>query len=73
MPLVEPLSEDHNRVNKAAMENLGRVAAEQKRLIGFVASHAVGCRCMDPLRACAAPHRGLVCGGYRLRVKGAQP
>ncbi|MEX2128451.1 MAG: carboxymuconolactone decarboxylase family protein [Xanthobacteraceae bacterium] len=79
MPLVEPLSEDHNpdlvdliqffrgplgvvpnsvltmqrrpkiaraftELNKAVMENLGRVTAEQKRLIGFVASHAAGCR-----------------------------
>jgi uncharacterized peroxidase-related enzyme len=31
-------------LNKAVMENLGRVTAEQKRLIGFVASHAAGCR-----------------------------
>ena len=27
-------------LNKAVMENLGRVTAEQKRLIGFVASQA---------------------------------
>lgn len=31
-------------LNKAVMENLGRVTAEQKRLIGFIASHAAGCR-----------------------------
>jgi uncharacterized peroxidase-related enzyme len=31
-------------LNKAVMENLGRVTAEQKRLIGFVASSAAGCR-----------------------------
>lgn len=31
-------------LNKAVMENLGRVTAEQKRLIGFVASQAAGCR-----------------------------
>ena len=31
-------------LNKAVMENHGRVTAEQKRLIGFVASQAAGCR-----------------------------
>ncbi len=31
-------------LNKALMENHGRVTAEQKRLIGFVASQAAGCR-----------------------------
>ena len=31
-------------LNKAVMENKGRVTAEQKRLIGFIASHAAGCR-----------------------------
>lgn len=31
-------------LNKAVMENLGRVTGEQKRLIGFIASHAAGCR-----------------------------
>lgn len=31
-------------LNKAVMENLGRVTAEQKRLIGYVASNAAGCR-----------------------------
>lgn len=30
-------------LNKAVMENGGRVTAEQKRLIGYVASHAAGC------------------------------
>ncbi len=31
-------------LNKAVMENRGRVTAEQKRLIGFIASQAAGCR-----------------------------
>lgn len=31
-------------LNKAVMENGGRVTAEQKRLIGYIASHAAGCR-----------------------------
>jgi len=31
-------------LNKAVMENHGRVTAEQKRLIGFIASQAAGCR-----------------------------
>lgn len=31
-------------LNKAVMENLGRVTGEQKRLIGFIASRAAGCR-----------------------------
>ena len=31
-------------LNKAVMENLASVTAEQKRLIGFVASQAAGCR-----------------------------
>lgn len=31
-------------LNKAVMENHGRVTAEQKRLIGYIASHAAGCR-----------------------------
>ena len=31
-------------LNRAVMENNGRVTAEQKRLIGFVASQAAGCR-----------------------------
>jgi uncharacterized peroxidase-related enzyme len=31
-------------LNKAVMENHGRVTAEQKRLIGFLASRAAGCR-----------------------------
>lgn len=31
-------------LNKAVMENLGRVTAEQKRLIGFIASRVSGCR-----------------------------
>ncbi|MGH6728008.1 MAG: carboxymuconolactone decarboxylase family protein [Pseudolabrys sp.] len=31
-------------LNKAVMENHGRVTAEQKRLIGYIASQAAGCR-----------------------------
>lgn len=31
-------------LNKAVMENKGRVTAEQKRLIGFLASQTAGCR-----------------------------
>ena len=31
-------------LNKAVMENLGRVTGEQKRLIGFIASRVSGCR-----------------------------
>lgn len=31
-------------LNKAVMENKGRVTAEQKRLIGYIASAAAGCR-----------------------------
>jgi len=31
-------------LNKAVMECAGKVTAEQKRLIGYVASHAAGCR-----------------------------
>ena len=31
-------------LNKAVMENGGRVTAEQKRLIGYLASHVAGCR-----------------------------
>jgi uncharacterized peroxidase-related enzyme len=31
-------------LNKAVMEIGGRVTAEQKRLIGFIASHTAGCR-----------------------------
>jgi uncharacterized peroxidase-related enzyme len=31
-------------LNKAVMENHGRVTAEQKRLIGYITSHVAGCR-----------------------------
>lgn len=31
-------------LNRAVMENRGRVTAEQKRLIGYLASHVAGCR-----------------------------
>ncbi|MFV2035533.1 MAG: hypothetical protein ACC631_10595, partial [Halocynthiibacter sp.] len=31
-------------LNKAVMQNHGTVTSEQKRLIGYLASHAAGCR-----------------------------
>jgi uncharacterized peroxidase-related enzyme len=45
-------------LNKAVMENLGRVTAEQKRLIGFVASHAAGCRYCEAHTILAAERFG---------------
>ena len=38
------LARAFTELNKAVMENHGRVTAEQKRLIGFIASQAAGCR-----------------------------
>lgn len=93
MPLVTPLSEDHNpdlvdliqffrgplgvvpnsvltmqrrpaiaraftELNRAVMENGGRVTAEQKRLIGYVASHAAGCRYCEAHTILAAERFG---------------
>lgn len=93
MPLVVPLTEDHNSdltnliqffrgplgivpnsvltmqrhpaiaraftdLNKAVMENGGRVTAEQKRLIGYVASHAAGCRYCEAHTILAAERFG---------------
>ncbi len=45
-------------LNKAVMENNGRVTAEQKRLIGFVASHAAGCRYCEAHTILAAERFG---------------
>ena len=45
-------------LNKAVMENGGRVTAEQKRLIGFVASHAAGCRYCEAHTILAAERFG---------------
>jgi uncharacterized peroxidase-related enzyme len=45
-------------LNKAVMENSGRVTAEQKRLIGFVASHAAGCRYCEAHTILAAERFG---------------
>jgi uncharacterized peroxidase-related enzyme len=45
-------------LNKAVMENLGRVTAEQKRLIGCVASHAAGCRYCEAHTILAAERFG---------------
>lgn len=45
-------------LNKAVMENGGRVTAEQKRLIGYVASHAAGCRYCEAHTVLAAERFG---------------
>ncbi len=45
-------------LNKAVMENSGRVTAEQKRLIGFIASHAAGCRYCEAHTILAAERFG---------------
>lgn len=45
-------------LNKAVMENGGRVTAEQKRLIGYVASHAAGCRYCEAHTILAAERFG---------------
>jgi uncharacterized peroxidase-related enzyme len=45
-------------LNKAVMENNGRVTAEQKRLVGFVASHAAGCRYCEAHTILAAERFG---------------
>ncbi len=99
MPLVEPLSADHDaevaelarffnetlgfppnsvltmqrrpaiakafiELNKAVMENKGRVTSEQKRLIGYVASLTAGCRYCQAHTARAAER----CGGSDERL-----
>lgn len=45
-------------LNKAVMENGGRVTAEQKRLIGYIASHAAGCRYCEAHTILAAERFG---------------
>ena len=45
-------------LNKAVMENGGRVTAEQKRLIGYVASHAAGCQYCEAHTILAAERFG---------------
>lgn len=45
-------------LNRAVMENGGRVTAEQKRLIGYVASHAAGCRYCEAHTILAAERFG---------------
>ena len=45
-------------LNKAVMENKGRVTAEQKRLIGYMASFTAGCRYCQAHTARAAERYG---------------
>ena len=45
-------------LNKAVMENNGRVTAEQKRLIGFIASRAADCRYCQAHTILAAERSG---------------
>lgn len=45
-------------LNKAVMENNGRVASEQKRLIGYIASLTAGCRYCQAHTARAAERYG---------------
>ena len=45
-------------LNKAVMANGGRVTAEQKRLIGYIASHAAGCRYCEAHTILAAERFG---------------
>jgi uncharacterized peroxidase-related enzyme len=45
-------------LNKAVMENHGRVTSEQKRLIGYLASHVAGCRYCQAHTALAAKRYG---------------
>ena len=45
-------------LNRAVMENGGRVTSEQKRLIGYVASHAAGCRYCEAHTILAAERFG---------------
>jgi uncharacterized peroxidase-related enzyme len=45
-------------LNKAVMENLGRVTSEQKRLIGYLASNVAGCRYCQAHTALAAKRYG---------------
>ncbi len=45
-------------LNKAVMENAGRVTSEQKRLIGYLASNVAGCRYCQAHTALAAKRYG---------------
>jgi len=45
-------------LNKAVMANLGRVTAEQKRLIGYLASHTAGCHYCEAHTILAAERFG---------------
>jgi uncharacterized peroxidase-related enzyme len=45
-------------LNKAVMTNQGRVTAEQKRLIGYMASHTAGCRYCEAHTILAAERFG---------------
>lgn len=45
-------------LNKAVMENGGQVTDEQKRLIGYVASHTAGCRYCEAHTILAAERFG---------------
>jgi uncharacterized peroxidase-related enzyme len=45
-------------LNEAVMENHGRVTSEQKRLIGYLARHAAGCRYCQAHTAHAAKRYG---------------
>lgn len=45
-------------LNKAVMANHARVTAEQKRLIGYIASHAAGCRYCEAHTILAAERFG---------------
>lgn len=45
-------------LNKAVMANDGRITSEQKRLVGYLASHAAGCRYCQAHTARAAERYG---------------
>jgi uncharacterized peroxidase-related enzyme len=45
-------------LNKAVMSNLGRVTAEQKRLVGYLASHTAGCHYCEAHTILAAERFG---------------
>jgi uncharacterized peroxidase-related enzyme len=45
-------------LNKAVMENAGRVTSEQKRLVGYLASNVAGCRYCQAHTALAAKRYG---------------
>lgn len=53
-----PIAKAFIALNKAVMENRGRVTSEQKRLIGLVASQTAGCRYCQAHTARAAERYG---------------